>query len=414
MNYRKKTKNGKYVFTILILLDISVIIPLSSKATEQGTIVVTSRTPDRTQTGLRIYKPKKSFGGYTLFTHMSLELPGTIRMTPIYLIDMEGNIIYQWMAPMPTFHAQLKPDGHLLYNITVDTGDLFKKGDLENSQIKNYGLRELDFQSNEIWHYPAFIEHDFQILDHGNILFEQEEQILEPPRSTHNGLIKGSRISPCIEIVTPDKEIIWKWRGDEHADELRALLGLQWDLKSDWAHNNTCRMLKNNLSGMKDPRFHEGNIIFSYSHLDLIGIIEFSTGKIVWAWGPGVLEGQHAPSMLDNGNILLFDNGLRRGWSRIIELNPLTKEIVWEYHSEPKEDFFSSELSNVAQLPNGNIFICEASKNRLFEITPQGEIVWDFISTFNKTTGEEGIFCAYRYSPEYVEPLLKQIETNIN
>jgi hypothetical protein len=34
--------------------------------------------------------------------------------------------------------------------------------------------------------------------------------------------------------------------------------------------------------------------------------------------------------MLPNGHIMVYDNGTRRGYSRVIELDPLSAEIVWE------------------------------------------------------------------------------------
>jgi len=42
------------------------------------------------------------------------------------------------------------------------------------------------------------------------------------------------------------------------------------------------------------------------------------------------LDGQHQPTMLPNGHIMVYDNGTRRGYSRVIELDPLSAEIVWE------------------------------------------------------------------------------------
>ena len=59
--------------------------------------------------------------------------------------------------------------------------------------------------------------------------------------------------------------------------------------------------------------------------LDVIGVIDRETGQIIWVWGPDVLDGQHKPHMLANGNILIFDNGTWNPESHrsvIIEINP--------------------------------------------------------------------------------------------
>lgn len=182
----------------------------------------------------------------------------------------------------------------------------------------------------------------------------------------------------------------------------------------DWAHNNTCQVIPPNATCEKERasgrtiRFRPGNIIFSYRSVDIIGVIDRRTGKIVWAWGPGVLDGQHNPHMLPNGNILIFDSGTLRGYSRVIELNPLTEEIEWEYTAKPKERFLSKYISGAQRLPNGNTLICEGGKAHLFEVTPEGEIVWDFISPFREGGALGGVYRCLRYSPDYVKPLLER------
>ena len=57
-------------------------------------ILVSSKTSNKNQTGLRIYKPEKCYNGYTLFTHIALKESSLIKY--IYLIDMHGNVIHRW------------------------------------------------------------------------------------------------------------------------------------------------------------------------------------------------------------------------------------------------------------------------------------------------------------------------------
>ncbi|MFH1045353.1 MAG: arylsulfotransferase family protein [Candidatus Omnitrophota bacterium] len=375
------------------------------------------------QSGVKTYKAKKCYNGYTLFLRYQIWPAGTINYHLIYLIDMRGNIVHQWTAENDTFLAQLEPNGNLLYTTffyPFETVGISQDQKYDNwPVVKNvpsplslgHGLYELDYKSNVLWYYPGFFDHDFQILKNGDLLIAELEPIVEAQR-TNNGLTRATRCSPALKIINRNKDVLWKWRGEDHVEELRTNLNLKFDLTRDWAHNNTCRMLGDNELCKIDPRFNRNNIIFSYSYLNTIGIINYQTGKIVWAWGPGNIEGQHAPSLLEDGNMLIFDNGTKRGWSRVIELNPLTKKTSWEYHSEPKKDFFSKTLSDASRLPNGNTLICESSKNRIFEVTPKGEIVWEYISPID-TNSSERIYRVYRYSPEYVRPLLEKIKTGV-
>ena len=223
--------------------------------------------------------------------------------------------------------------------------------------------------------------------------------------------------------ITRDKEIAWRFSFGDHIEELCERAGLPFPIPymredgsgeftpygpADWAHANTIEVLPPTPLGEKDERFKAGNILFSLRHLDVIGIVDPGRDAIVWCYGLGVLDGQHQPTMLESGNILVFDNGTYRGHSIVREIEPVSGDIVWQYENGP--DFFSPFRSGNQRLPNGNTLICECDAGHLFEVTPDKEIVWDFYSPF---VGQgphhlgKRIHRATRYAPEYVEPVLQ-------
>ena len=51
---------------------------------------------------------------------------------------------------------------------------------------------------------------------------------------------------------------------------------------------------------------------------------------------------------------------------------------VWEYRGDPPESFFTRERGGAHALSNGNVLITESAHGRVFEVTRQGEIVWEF------------------------------------
>jgi len=84
-------------------------------------------------------------------------------------------------------------------------------------------------------------------------------------------------------------------------------------------------------------------------------------------------------------------------------VEPATKKIVWEYREKRESDFFSPRISNAQRLPNGNTLICEGDFGRLFEVTMDGEIVWEYVNPYfggTPTAQNNRIFRAYRYSAE--------------
>jgi hypothetical protein len=111
--------------------------------------------------------------------------------------------------------------------------------------------------------------------------------------------------------------------------------------------------------------------------LNLIALLDPETEKIIWKWGPGNLCEQHHPTLLENGNILVFDNGTTKSHSRIVELNPVSKNIVGEY---TQENFYSERRGANQRLPNGNTLITDSDNGRVFEITGDNKIVWEFFN----------------------------------
>jgi len=187
---------------------------------------------------------------------------------------------------------------------------------------------------------------------------------------------------------------------------------------------------------MRIPGSGRVTFFLSYPNFNTIGAIDKDSGEIVWAWGPGELDGQHNLVMMRNGNILVFDNGTERGYSRVIELAPLSEEIVWEYSDSEsqKPRFFAGYTSGSQPLPNGNVFICQSSCrppnvvgrfydifrrrvlgkktvwSRLFEVNRSNEIVWEIVVNRSGDDKLHAVYQATRYSEAYLRPLLEALE----
>ncbi|HUW84736.1 MAG TPA: aryl-sulfate sulfotransferase [Phycisphaerae bacterium] len=383
---------------------------------------------------VRTNDPDHSYQKYTLFAPvvddigLELDTPNTI-----YLADMNGEVAHRWRVLGSVQLARLRSNGNLLYTTR------------DYSFQPRAGLREIGPFGDLIWHFKCRADHDFAVLPNDNILVHHIED------KEASAVSSGKARCPILTELTPQKDVVWQWRGEEHVDELTTLLGITFPLSNpegehmfdgvfDWAHNNTCSVIQENEAAPKDARFKPGNILFSYCNLNTIGIIDKESGRIVWAWGPGVLDGQHNPRMMKNGHILLFDNGTKRGYSRVIEFNPLSNQIVWEYsdrHS-PNPEFHSRYLSGAQPLPNGNVFICQGTytpkgdtasalydsvrlrlfgrptqRSRLFEVNRSHQIVWEMIVTQSAHSYHE-VYQATRYSHAYVQPLFDRVKEGDN
>ena len=333
--------------------------------------------------GVTVLKPEKCDDGYTLYSGRLTEMA--------HLIDREGNEVHRWSYPQgQTWHyAEMLPDGNLLVIVKEEEG-------------KFPGLLlELAWDSRLVWKADVAAHHDFRRLPNGHTLVVCREYV-EDER-----IRPGSIKSDCILELTPDREPVWKWRGHEAVLEMAELVPIRFPLpERDILHTNTVEVLPDGPAA-GDPRFRPGNVLFSCRNIDTIGVIDKDTKKVVWAWGPGELDKQHMPTMLPIGHILIYDNGMKAGRSRILELDPLTGEIVWQYQADPPESFFSHSRGSSERLPNGNSFIAESNTGRLFEVTPAGEIVWEFLNPQRmENGGRMFIYRALRYPRAVVEKLL--------
>ena len=132
----------------------------------------------------------------------------------------------------------------------------------------------------------------------------------------------------------------------------------------------------------------EDRVTFSIRNISTAGIVDKATGDIVWEIGYETLALQHDPSMLSNGNVLNFDNGSHRKQlgmpsSRVIEVDPKTNQIVWPNQDRPQFNFFSPYFSGARRLSNGNTLKTEGNFGRMFQVTPQGDVVWAYIDPYS-------------------------------
>ena len=65
--------------------------------------------------------------------------------------------------------------------------------------------------------------------------------------------------------------------------------------------------------------------------------------------------------------------------------------------------FYSQLVSSAQRLPNGNTMITEGCSCRLFEVTADKEVVWEYYAPFD--FGNPFIYRAYRYPYSYVPQL---------
>ncbi len=176
----------------------------------------------------------------------------------------------------------------------------------------------------------------------------------------------------------------------------------------DLLHTNTVEWVDSPALAGRDPRWRAPGVLVCLRHQDTIALVDWSSQRVVWAWGRGTLLGPHDARVLPSGNILVFDNGLGRRWSRVVEVDPVAGRMVWEYHAPRPEDLYSRIHGAAQRLLNGNTLIVDSTHGRAFEVTSAGDTVWDFLSPHRDGRGRRyNIVLMRRYEEDSLAPALR-------
>ncbi|WP_067904208.1 arylsulfotransferase family protein [Nocardia vaccinii] len=376
-------------------------------------------------TGVTYHDPESAHDSYLLFT-------GADSVTR--LIDTNGVVRHEWpfAGVPPRIIDPALADGRL-----GDVGlRLSFSGDPRGGIYANGTVGQLTWSGERVWEWGAQApggaarqNHDWELLPNGNRLLLVTIPRVVPELGPHPVGDQG------LYEVDPAGAIVWEWRAGDHLAELgfseegwsalRETVARDPDDPWGYLEINSAKTLGPNRWHRADPDgvFHPDNILISSRKANIVALIDKTTESIVWQAGPyfdavpgaqhqrinahkvpralDQISGQHNPHLIADGlpgagNILVFDNQGGAGYppaplgiyagSRVLEIDPVTRQIVWQYTAEdsglPSWTFFSSFVGNAQRLPNGNTLVTEGMQGRIFQVTPEGRVVWEYVSPY--------------------------------
>jgi len=411
----------------------------------------------------------KACPGYTLFA------PKHNHVT--YLIDNQGQIVHSWKSEYePGQSVYLLENGHLLHCCFTRNKGFTRGGE-------GGRLEEFDWDGNLVWEFAYSSDehlshHDIAPLSNGNVLLlAVEKRTYEEclaagfdPRMLRDRQLFPEHIIEVRPTRPKGGEIVWEWHVWDHlvqdTDPAKANYGKPADhpervwvncngrpVPAFWNHANSI-----DYSATLDQ------IVLSVRGCNEIWVIDHSTttaeaaghsggragrgGDLLYRWGNPAAYGrgtrddrqlfqQHDARWIPQGhpgagNLLIFNNGLDRGWSTLVEIVPPVDAAgryaldpgkaygpakpVWTYQAAQPKDFYSSEISGAHRLPNGNTLACAGVHGTFFEVTPAGETVWRYVNAMVRNgilaqgerpgTDHRGhfwnaVFKIHRYPPDY-------------
>jgi len=409
--------------------------------------------------GLFVYDKSASFDGYTLFTGF--------QYNTVYLIDNYGRIVNTWTPQYVASNSvYLLENGDIIVPGSASGFGTVEELDWDGNQVWFYQYPDSAYQQHHDIEYLP--NGNVLMLMHETISYEDAIAAGRDPALLTGGIIVPDLIVEIEPTGPTSGNIVWKWRFWDHLiqdfDETKDNFGVVGnhpellDLNfvrnggKDWIHANAVEY-----NAALDQ------IIVSSNFLSEIYIIDHSTtmaeaaghsggqqgkgGDFLFRWGnPQAYRagtaadqqhyGQHDPLWIPDGypgagHITLFNNGNDRPGDKysIVEELELPLDITggyqtpqpgeafdppaptWTYIADPPTDLYSRVISGAQRLPNGNTIICSGVQGRLFEVTPDGSIVWEYINPIvisgplkqgaNFISRSNMIFRCRRYAPDY-------------
>lgn len=368
-----------------------------------GYLSFAPKADPETASGVIVRKEGCSCSGYFLLTY-----PARGRAE---LIDARGRKMQEWFGRRQVWErATFTPEGDLLVVAREKVGD-------QPGQRRRVLVR-LAFDGERLWKRYLPVHHYAEELPDGRIAVLTSRSrsipaIFEDLTAIDNGLAVLSPDGKAIEAEHSFYDMLAK-RPD--LIELRTYRGGGPNLRRDFLHANFFQWMPGGELAKRDRLYAAGNVLVTLRRQDAIAVFDLARSEVIWAWGQGEVVGLHEATVLENGHILLFDNRGRtykpedgEGWSRVVEVDPLARKIVWEYRADPPEDFYSHSRGTAARLDGGNTLICSSNQGRVFEVTPGGEIVWEYRTPHRDDKGHRAVLRAQRYSKGFVEALLRRV-----
>lgn len=423
-------------------------------------------SPSVFPTGTTIYRPDRAWNGFTVLSPLG---------TPaVIVIDMNGRIVKQWegynnSAGGP---ARVFPGGVVMAAVGANpphqeslelverdfNGNVLWRFDHSEQIVVREGQAN---ESKTVW--SARQHHDWQrpdfpagyyspgaapSIEGGNTLLLTHTNRIQP-KVAPNVTLEDDRL---IEISKEGK-IVWEWVASDHVDEFHFDSNARMAISSassvnaargsfDWAHINSATYVgPNHWYDEGDKRFAPDNVIISSREASFVAIVA-RDGSIVWQFGPDFsvspelrairqIIGQHHAHIIPKGlpgagDLMVFDNGGPSGYgspssialngsgiyaratSRVLQIDPVNLKLVWSYTS-PK--FFATNISSAQRLPNGNTLITEGPDGRLFEVTPDGTIVWEYVfPLFTGARSTNAVYRAYRIPYDWIPQISRPAE----
>lgn len=360
--------------------------------------------------------PSRAFNGYTVYTNGG--------DSSAYLINMQGQQVYRWHMPYSKLWKtnpvgrKAQPDSLIYFRkaIVYPNGDLLAIYEAAGDTPWGYGMVELDKHSNVIWKYHGATHHDMYLAPDGRIFALSQHYRDQPQKGfptlktpwLDDSVVVLNGKTGAVENKVSIFDAFWHSR-------FKSLLGADPSFAmEDPLHTNSIQYLGPKLGKTFAPAQGNGDqVLLSVRHPGTAILLDLKTDKVSWAL-KGSWLGQHSMRALPNGDFTIFDNYGNfkdHNMSRLLEVNPVTDAITWQYAGSKEQPFSNLLRGTLYTLPNGDRLATETDGGRILEVAPNGDIVWQFINPRREGDHDQYIPVVsggQRIQPDQLDPAFRR------
>lgn len=144
-----------------------------------------------------------------------------------------------------------------------------------------------------------------------------------------------------------------------------------------------------------------GQLVVCLRQLHSIAIVD-PVARRVTAVFAGLVDRPSAASVVPGGGILALDGGHGTDTGSVVEFDPPSQRIVWRYPGPDAPRLRTSSAGTCQRLRNGNTLITESAAGRVIEVTPAGDVAWDYRSPWRVGEYVAALLRAERIDPRSI------------
>ena len=289
----------------------------------------------------------------------------------------DGEVIRRWSyTPCLRWgNSILTPEGHVLavheYPFPESTPE-------PEAVSATSSLLKMGWDGRLLWERRIPAHHDVGMAPGGNIAVLTRQLRIIP--ELHETIPVRDHF---IVLLSPNGEVLEKASLAEiilRSQDVFAPLTITPERKRglwqiEFVHANSIDWMLSDDLARRDAFYSKENVLVTMRAQNSLVLVNWPRRRIIWSWGQGELSAPHDGNVLLDGNIMVFDNGVIRKWSRVVEIDPLQEKVVWEYKGHR---FFSGSRGGVQRLASGNTLVAVSDRAMAFEVTRSGEVVWEY------------------------------------